>query len=375
MTTASNSAASETSLLDLEDLRARIDVVIADWLAEKHGNLAPAHREAEVLISAAGDLLAGGKRMRPALCYWSWRAHGGKNFGPIAQAVVTIGAALELFQAAALVHDDVMDDSDTRRGAPAAHRAFEAKHRAEKRRGDAGGFGVSAAILLGDLLLIGSEELFAAALADIPAVARPQARAVFDALRTDVTLGQYLDVLTQTVPWGEDPEAELARAREVVRQKSARYSVEQPLMLGAALAGATETGVAEMSAFGLPLGEAFQLRDDLLDISGDPKTLGKPAGADLREGKRTVVFTIALARAQGTVRQRLLEQVGKEELTSAQVAQLSQDMAECGAVAEVEELIDSLSTTAFETLAKLHLEEPGVEVLQQLARAVVDRSA
>ncbi|HLR55910.1 MAG TPA: polyprenyl synthetase family protein, partial [Actinomycetales bacterium] len=117
------------------------------------------------------------------------------------------------------------------------------------------------------------------------------------------------------------------------------------------------------------------LRDDLLDISGDPKTLGKPAGADLREGKRTVVFTIALARAQGTVRQRLLEQVGQQELTSAQVAQLSQDMAECGAVAEVEELIDSLSTTAFETLAKLHLEEPGVEVLQQLARAVVDRSA
>lgn len=375
MTTSSSSATPEVSLLNTEDLRQRIDVVIDDWLTQKRRTLAPAHSDASALIAAAEKLLAGGKRMRPALCYWSWRAHGGQNTGATAQAVVIIGAALELFQAAALVHDDVMDDSDTRRGAPAAHRAFEAKHRAENLQGDAAGFGLSAAILLGDLLLIGSEELFAAALEDIPNPARAAARTVFNSLRTDVTLGQYLDVLTQTQPWGENPEAELARAREVVRQKSARYSVEQPLMLGAALASGDDEAIGAMSAFGLPLGEAFQLRDDLLDLFGDPDQLGKPAGADLREGKRTVVVTIALARASARVRQRLLDQVGREDLTADQIAQLCSDLLDSGAVAEVEDLIQALTDEAFATLHSLRLEKQGAAMLHQLARAVVERNA
>lgn len=375
MTSSFEAPVSASALLDAEDLRARVDAVLSQWLAEKQLTIAPAHAAARDLVEAAGQLLMGGKRMRPALCYWAWRAHGGQNSDPAVQAVITIAAALELFQAAALVHDDVMDDSDTRRGAPAAHRAFAAKHTQENLAGDAARFGLSAAILLGDLLLIGAEELFARGLEDIPAAARPAARTVFDALRTDVTLGQYLDVYTQTLPWGENPEAELARAREVVRQKSARYSVEQPLMLGAALAIGDDEAIAAMSAFGLPLGEAFQLRDDLLDLYGDPEALGKPAGADLREGKRTVVVTMALARANAEVRERILSQVGDPDLSDDQVAQLSSDLIECGAVAEVEELIDSLTSAAFEALAGLRLEKAGSEMLTALARAVVERNA
>ena len=375
MTSSSSAAPSGASPLDREDLRARIDAVLEDWLDAKRRGLAPAHAAAGDLIAAARRLLTGGKRMRPALCYWSWRAHGGKNEGAQAQAVVTIGAALELFQAAALVHDDVMDDSDTRRGAPAAHRAFETKHGDENLAGDATGFGVSAAILLGDLLLIGSEELFARGLKDIPSNAQDAARAVFNALRTDVTLGQYLDVYTQTLPWGENPEAELARAREVVRQKSARYSVEQPLMLGAALASGDDETIAAMSAFGLPLGEAFQLRDDLLDLYGDPEKLGKPAGADLREGKRTVVVTVALARANAQVRERILNQVGRDDLSDEEIIQLCNDLVECGAVDEVEELISSLTTQAFETLGGLHLNKDASPMLTALAHAVVERNA
>ena len=370
----SNLPASDT-LLDSEELRARIEAVITEWLTQKQTGLAPAHSEAGELITAAASLLAGGKRMRPALCYWSWRAHGGAADAAHAYAIITIGAALELFQAAALVHDDVMDDSDTRRGAPAAHRAFETKHRSEKLAGDAAQFGLSAAVLLGDLLLIGSEELFAAGLEQIPAPARAGARKVFDALRTDVTLGQYLDVFTQTQPWGVDPHAEVARAREVVRQKSARYSVEQPLMLGAALADKDGEAIAAMSAFGLPLGEAFQLRDDLLDIYGNPEKLGKPAGADLREGKRTVVVTVALGRADAQVRQRLLANVGREDLSDAEVARLSGDLIDCGAVAEVEELINSLADTAFAALDSLDLAPEGRAMLTKLARALVERSA
>lgn len=371
----SSAAQSGASLLDQEDLRSRIDAVIEAWLDEKRRGLAVAHAAAGDLITAAHQLLTGGKRMRPALCYWSWRAHGGKNSGAGADAVVTIGAALELFQAAALVHDDVMDDSDTRRGAPAAHRAFEAKHRSENLAGDATGFGVSAAILLGDLLLIGSEELFARGLEEIPPRARLAAREVFNALRTDVTLGQYLDVYTQTLPWGENPDEELARAREVVRQKSARYSVEQPLMLGAALADGDDETIAAMSEFGLPLGEAFQLRDDLLDLYGDPEKLGKPAGADLREGKRTVVVTLALALAEPQVRQRILNQVGRNELTDEEITQLCDDLVECGAVAQVEELITSLTDEAFATLRGLQLDKEAAPMLTALAHAVVERNA
>lgn len=372
VTSSSSPARDSNSLIDAENLRERIDAVVEEWLVEKQRGLAPAHGAAIDLIDAARQLLTGGKRMRPALCYWSWRAHGGSH---AEDAVVTIGAALELFQAAALVHDDVMDDSDTRRGAPAAHRAFETKHRNENLAGDAAQFGLSAAILLGDLLLIGSEELFARGLEDIPAGARPASRAVFNSLRTDVTLGQYLDVFTQTLPWGENPAAELARAREVVRQKSARYSVEQPLMLGAALSGGDDETIAAMSAFGLPLGEAFQLRDDLLDLYGDPAKLGKPAGADLREGKRTVVVTLALARATDEVRERILTQVGREDLTDAQINQLCTDLVECGAVEEVEELITALTNEAFATLKQLHLEKSAAPMLTALAHAVVERNA
>src|SRR5699024_3868657 len=175
--------------------------------------------------------------------YWAWRAHGGSTSNSEDTAVITAGAALELFQATALVHDEVMDDSDTCRGLPAAHRAFATQQRHNNISGLANELRTSAAILLSDFLLIGSEELFARALAYLPNNRRYLSRSVFSSLRTDVTYGQYLDVLTQVLPWGENPNAELQRAREVVREKSARYSVEQPLMLGAALAGGTTTDV------------------------------------------------------------------------------------------------------------------------------------
>lgn len=375
MTSSASARYTPESLLNIENLRERIDIVIEDWLAEKQRGLAPAHDAASELVAAARRLLARGKRMRPALCYWAWRAHGGENEGAPASGVATIGAALELFQAAALVHDDVMDDSDTRRGLPAAHRAFESLHSEQGLAGSAAEFGMSAAILLGDLLLIGSAELFARGLENFPETVRPSARSVFNALRLDVTIGQYLDVYTQTLPWGENPQAELARAREVVREKSARYSVEQPLMLGAALAGGDDETIATMSAFGLPLGEAFQLRDDLLDLYGDAEKLGKPAGADLREGKRTVVVTIALARASAEVRERILQEVGRADLSDDQVMRLCRDIADCGAQQEVEDLISALTQEAFSVLAPLRLEPQAAPILTALARAVVERSA
>src|SRR5262245_11040069 len=198
-------------------------------------------------------MLSGGKRLRAAFCYWSWRAHGGRAGTPAADAVLRVGAALELFQAAALFHDDVMDDSDTRRGFPAAHRAFAHLHAETGLTGHAERFGASAAILLGDLTLVASEQEFAAALTLEPWPRVQSARAVFDLMRTEVTVGQYLDVLAQSMPWGADPAADEARAREVIRAKAARYSVEHPIVLGASLADAQEPALAACRELGLPL--------------------------------------------------------------------------------------------------------------------------
>ena len=285
------------SLVDLEGVRAGVDRVLAEHVAHLRDQLGAAGSDAGRLADAVEAMLSGGKRLRAAFCWWSWRAHGGQPGTPEASAVLRVGAALELFQAAALFHDDVMDDSDTRRGKPAAHRAFAAMHGELGLQGDAERFGASAAILLGDLALVASEEVFAAALAEAPLTRVRRARAVFDLMRTEVTVGQYLDVLAQAQPWGVDPALDEERAREVIRAKSARYSVEHPLALGAALADADDSDLASVRALGLPLGEAFQLRDDVLGVFGDPSATGKPAGDDLREGKRTVLVARALARA------------------------------------------------------------------------------
>ncbi len=367
------------SLVDVEDVRPRIDELLAQHVAQLRVVLAAASHDADVLADAVEQMLSGGKRLRAAFCYWSWRAHGGRAGTPDAEAVLRVGAALELFQAAALFHDDVMDDSDTRRGFPAAHRAFAGRHGEQRLSGDPERFGMSAAILLGDLTLIASEQEFAGALALQPVPRAERARSVFDLMRTEVTVGQYLDVLAQAVPWGDDPAADEVRAREVIRAKAARYSVEHPIVLGASLADACEDDLAACRRLGLPLGEAFQLRDDLLGVFGDPRSTGKPAGDDLREGKRTVLAARAVARARAasddaTVR-LLRERLGDRSLTEADVTRLARAIAATGAPDDVEALIADLSGRAFTLMDERPWSEPARGQLLGLAHAAVDRHA
>jgi geranylgeranyl diphosphate synthase type I len=367
-------------LLDEEDVRADVDRALAAALDALGSELETLGIDAQL----AGELrgfVAGGKRLRAALCYWSWRAHGGRTADDDARrTVLRVGAALELFQAAALVHDDVMDASDTRRGRPAAHRYFASLHRSQGWSGPPDQFGNAAAIVLGDLALIASDRVFAAALHDAPAApgaagpAYGHARAVFDAMRTEVTAGQYLDLRAQALPWVA-PEEEERRARAVVVSKSARYSVEHPLTLGAALAGAGPDALDLCREVGLPLGEAFQLRDDVLGIFGDPSVTGKPTGDDLREGKRTVLIARALAAADDTQRDRLTGALGRRDLSDDDVAELRRLLRDTGAVAAVERLIDDLAGPALATLRTAELAEPGRTMLVRLGHASVDRHA
>lgn len=368
-----------TPLVDLEGVRAQVDALLTAHLDALEPELARMGSGTGPLIEALRLMLSGGKRLRAAFCYWSWRAHGGDRSGDGATAALRVGAALELFQAAALFHDDVMDDSDTRRGLPAAHRSFAHTHRTAQWSGDDRRYGESAAILLGDLALIASEREFAAAMTGIDPVLALRARAVFDRMRTEVTVGQYLDLQAQVLPWGTDPVGDEQRAREVIRAKTARYSVEHPILMGAALAGADDAALLAASAFGLPLGEAFQLRDDLLGVFGDPATTGKPAGDDLREGKRTVLVARAMAAAgragELPVMERLRTELGDPQLDEDACLALAEVIRSTGAVDEVEQLIDLLLDEAERAWSAAALVDPGRDMLLRLGRAAVQRQA
>ena len=367
--------ASPTALVDREGVRAGVDEALRAASAGLRDELVATHPDADELANATDELLTGGKRLRAAFCYWAWRAHGGDPHGPHRGVVLRAGAALELFQAAALFHDDVMDASDTRRGHPTAHRAFGARHRGLGWSGDADRYGENAAILLGDLALIASHREMGDALDGVPAPVASSARGVFGRMQTEVIVGQYLDVQAQVLPWGDDPAADEERARAVIRSKSARYSVEHPIALGAALAGADDAAVAATSAFGLPVGEAFQLRDDVLGVFGDARVTGKPAGDDLREGKRTVLVIRALAAATPAQRALLLAHLGDPELDASTVEELRAVLVETGARDAVETLIAELTEQAADALDLAGLAEPGATMLGLLARAAVERTA
>jgi geranylgeranyl diphosphate synthase type I len=307
--------------------------------------------------------------LRPAFCYWGWRGAGGPSDGPDGEAVVRAATALELFQAAALVHDDVMDDSDSRRGMPSVHRRFAELHRGAAWLGTPERFGQAAAILLGDLCLVWSDELLTAC--GLPTAALARGRPVFDRMRTELMGGQYLDMLEQAR--AATPGDAAARARRVIRFKSAKYTIEHPLLLGGSLAGGPPELLASYSAFGLPLGEAFQLRDDVLGVFGDPSQTGKPAGDALREGKRTMLVAHAVEHSDEAQADLLRRHLGDPRLDPHGIDVLRQVIVDTGAVQAVEQLIDSLVDEAAAALEAAPLDEPTRGVLGGLVDAATAR--
>ena len=304
------------------------------------------------------------------MCYWGWRGAGGDADDP---GIVTAGCALELFQAAALIHDDIIDRSDTRRGGPSVHKRFSQLHEMNGWALDSGRFGDAAAILTGDLCLSFSEESFTEI--GPRAAAGTPARRIFNVMRAEVMAGQYLDILEEVAGPVRDRAGSVDRAKSIIRYKSAKYSTEHPLALGGALAGASAGLLKGYSEFSLPLGEAFQMRDDVLGVFGDPETTGKPAGDDLREGKRTVLVGFAINQAPPTKQNTLTACWASRTLAKDEVAEIRRIMIECGALEATESLIAELSNRAFEALEHLPLEDVPLVALRQLAEAAVSRAA
>jgi geranylgeranyl diphosphate synthase, type I len=368
-------------------LRDQVGAVLEDFRGRQRPALEAISGELLPWLAAIGELLAGGKRLRPAFCYWGWRAAGGAD----CPQIIAAAAALELLHASALVHDDVMDASETRRGSPAVHRRFAARHAAGGWRGSADAFGIGAAILIGDLLQSWTDELLHDS--GLAAGALLHGRPVLDAMRTEVIAGQYLDLLSQAA--GDDT---VASALRVVSYKSAKYTIERPLHLGVALACATPAGPAAghrstaqaspaagahpdeqvitgaCTAYGIPLGIAFQLRDDVLGVFGDPAETGKPVSDDLREGKRTVLVAMARRRASAAQAQILDRQLGNPLVDEAGAAAVRAVIVDTGALAECEEMIDRNVAAALGALDTAPMTGPAKEALAELAFAATARS-
>lgn len=339
----------ESTLLEFVDTQ-------ATWLDE----LGP---DAQALVEHARTSVSGGKRFRAAFCWWG---HQAVAAGPADDsALLRACASLELLHASALVHDDYMDASDVRRGRPATHRAFEKLHRERGWSASPEQYGASAAILLGDLLLSWSDEMLRTC--GLPADRVIEALGYFDLTRSEVVTGQFLDVSAQA-----RGAADVDTAMTVLRFKSAKYSIERPLHIGASLAGATPEQIGQLSRFGLPLGEAFQLRDDLLGVFGDPEVTGKPAGDDLIEGKRTVLVALALD-ALPSADAKVLDAALGTALSADDVDHLCRLIDSSGARMQVEEVIGELTYRSLGALAAADVTDHARGVLEGLAGEATQR--
>jgi geranylgeranyl diphosphate synthase type I len=336
-------------------VEARLDAVfsgeLARWAELSTDLVAP-------LESLQRLVMDGGKRLRPAFCFWGFVGAGGD---PASDVVIDAGAAFELLQAFALVHDDVMDGSSIRRGSRTAHLAFGDQHAETAWRGEARRFGEGVAILIGDLAHVYADQLLPRTSAAV--------QQVWDELRIELNIGQYLDLVGTA-----RADTDHASARRIARYKSGKYTIERPLHIGAALAGRLPELQEVLSAYGDPLGEAFQLRDDLLGAFGDETSTGKPVGDDLCEGKPTPLLAVATAKADDA-QAAVLARVGDPTLGADAIAAIQQVLTDTGAVDAIEASIAVLTTEALDAIQHADITDDAREALVALADFVAWRQS
>ena len=303
-------------------------------------------------------VLSGGKRLRPAFCTWGHAAVGGD---PEARIVTDAGAAFELMHAFALFHDDVMDDAASRRGQPTTHTVWGRRHAELGWTGESRRFGEGVAILIGDLAFVYADQMLANA--------NQTAWKIWNELRIELNVGQVLDILGSV-----SGVRDVAQAERICRYKSGKYTIERPLHLGAALADPDRFEIMGpvLSAYGLPLGDAFQMRDDVMGAFGDSTTTGKPVGGDLREGKPTPLLARTLAAASAAQGQ-VLANVGRADLSDVEVADIQQAIVDTGALADLEATILRLSDQATAAINAADIVDSARDELIALAAFVSQR--
>ena len=351
----------------IDTVRGEIRQELANYLAGQRTYLTAIASELVPVCDALDEfLLDGGKRLRPLFAYAGVLASGATPTREITRAI----SSLELLQACALIHDDLMDRSDTRRGKPAIHRHFENLHQSTAMNGLATQFGEAAAVLLGDLALVWSDQMLNTS--GIPTASLLAAHQIHDEMRVELMAGQYLDIREA----GEATHS-AERSLRIARYKSGKYTIERPLHIGAVIGNPSNNSAIldALSRYGLPLGEAFQLRDDLLGIFGDPELTGKPAGDDLREGKRTVLIAMTIEALTEVDKKELLSHLGHQEISSTKIEELRALIAQSGAVEKVENLIEKLTSQSLAAIEDPSIHPSSREFLTYIALSAVKRSA
>ncbi|MGW2706316.1 polyprenyl synthetase family protein [Streptomyces sp. NPDC001340] len=338
--------------------KTRVDEVLHRFVAQEADQFAAV----DPLLGPVADQLeaavADGKRLRAAFCYWGWRAVG----QPDSDALVRAAASMELVHAAAVVHDDLIDDSPLRHGRPTAHVALRG---AVRHRPHADAAARSLAMLVGDLLTALAGQLFATS--GLPAAYLARARPLWAVMARELIAGECLEILRTGV--GPDTQASL----KVIRYKTAKYTVEQPLLIGGALAGAGERLREGYSAYGLPLGEAFQLRDDLLGLFGDPERTGKAGTDDVRGHRPTALLAETWRLADDNDRERLRTLLGRPDLDAAALDTVREVMRRLKAPDRIEALIGARVEEALDALHELDVPAHAAGALTSLAQSAANR--
>jgi geranylgeranyl diphosphate synthase type I len=350
--------------LDLPSIRTAVNQALADfikegkqYLSEIGPELDPVAREIEKF------LLSNGKRLRPIFAITGFLAAGGS----LNRILINACSSLELIHVCALIHDDVMDHSDTRRGAPSIHKIFESIHVQQKLSGSATQFGNAAAILMGDLALVWSAQMLHKSGVHIEQLSK--ALPFYDEMRVELMAGQYLDIFEQSLA-----SQSIERSLKVARFKSGKYTIERPLHFGSSLVNNSEKLLSAFSAYGIPLGEAFQLRDDLLGVFGDPAKTGKPSGDDLKEGKRTALIAAVMERANPSESKLLDSVIGDPNLSEDDISKIQEIIRSTGALSHIESLISKLAERALNALAFEGFTKIGKDLMTELVQISTNRN-
>jgi geranylgeranyl diphosphate synthase, type I len=353
---------------ELEEWRDGIDRTILATLASVAAAMVPVGAASHDITQAIANAVEGGKRLRSILLLASHHAHGGRS----PRSAIALGAALELFHTGALLHDDILDESDIRRGRPSTHRHFALHHKEKGWEGDPLAFGNAGAILSGDVALMAADRALHAATSALSGAPRDRVASLFHDTVDLVVAGQYLDMRIAIQPIEALAQQE-ADIRTTMRAKTAAYTGEAPLTLGAASAGMDDSQIDAIRDAGIFLGLAFQLRDDVLGLSGDPSVTGKPAGGDVREGKRTLLMWHAWTHASSAQRATLRRALGVKTASDGDVSAAVEVVRKVGAFEAVEEEIRAASLQAQNRIEGLGLEEPYAALLVKIASDAAER--
>ncbi len=345
----------------LKEVAARVESRLSEFLQDEQDRWSNLDSDLNTPLGELTRLVsAGGKRLRPAFCYLAFVGVGGDENS---KQLLDVQAALELLHASALLHDDIIDGSSTRRGEPTSHTRFIAKHSYSKWAGEARRFGEGAVILIGDLAFVYADQL----MTGVNLITSK----IWNEMRIEVNIGQYLDLLGSA-----QRERDLTKAERVCRYKSGKYTIERPLHLGASLATPEQVDLLleQLSSFGLPLGDAFQMRDDVLGAFGDNSInlTGKPIGDDLREGKPTPLLALAYDRATKSQRE-MLDKVGDPQLSQQELEKIQQAIVDTGALAVLEAKIASLVERSVVAITQSSLNETAINRLTELAEFIAAR--